>query len=309
MIITVTLNPALDKTVHLANFKLGKLNRIDKVRQDPGGKGINVSRVVAELEEETVALGFLGGSSGQFIANCLDELDIKHQFTWLDGETRTNMKMIDIATDEETEINEPGTQVKQEDLNKLEDNLLEIVGADDFVVLTGSLPPGTPDDIYAELINMIKQTESKVILDTSGQPLFEGLKAKPYLVKPNIEELETLMEKSLDSTTEVIEAGQKLQQQGVEVVVISLGGDGSLVISEQSVIQVKPPKVEVASTIGAGDTLVGALAVKLSQGESIKEAIRYATAASANSVTQAGTQLCKKEEINNLLDKVNINRL
>ncbi|AGB42421.1 1-phosphofructokinase [Halobacteroides halobius DSM 5150] len=305
MIITVTLNPAVDKTIYVEDFKLGNLNRIKEVRKDPGGKGINVSKVVAKLGSKTVALGFLGGSSGEFVANSLNDSPIRDQFIRLEGETRTNLKMIDTITGQETEINEPGAKVKQKDLRRLENRLLDTVGTDDFVVLTGSLPPGVPQDIYAKLINQVQASGSKVILDTSGQPLVEGLKSKPYLIKPNLEELEVLVGKKLNSLEEVIKAGQKLQQEGVTVVVISLGASGSLVISKQSILHAQPPKVEVASTVGAGDTLVGALAVKLTAG-SLKEAIRYATAASANSVAQSGTQVCNKEGVKELLKQVNI---
>jgi 1-phosphofructokinase len=306
MVITVTLNPAIDKTVKLSNFEIGSLNRIKEVRKDAGGKGINVSKVVAELQGQTKALGFLAGSSGQFIADSLEMIGVKHNFTWLAGETRTNLKMIDLATDEETEINEPGPQVSAEDLAKLTDDLLNTVKTGDFVILTGSLPQGTPEDIYADLITKVKQKGGKVVLDTYGQPFLEGVKAKPSLVKPNIHELEKIVARPLESTSKVIEAAKEIHQSGVEIVVVSLGGEGSIVVSQNGVLKVNAPKVEVESTVGAGDTLVGALSLKLSQGVDLKEAIHFATAASANSVTKAGTQLCKQDEIDQLLDQITI---
>ncbi len=309
MVITVTLNPAIDKTVKLSHFKTGSVNRIKEVRKDAGGKGINVSKVVAELGGKTEAMGFLAGSSGQFIVNSLDKLDIEHSFTWINGETRTNLKMIDISIEEETEINEPGCRVSSDNLNQLKKRLLIEVKDSQFVVLTGSLPQGVSQNIYAELITEVKNKGGKVVLDTSGQPFIEGVKAKPYLVKPNIHELEKIVNRSLERIDEVIRAGEEIRQRGVEIVIVSLGSEGSIAISKSGVLRVTPPKMEVESTVGAGDTLVGALTLKLSQGINLKEAICFATAASANSVTKAGTQLCNKEEVNKLLDDIIIEEL
>ncbi|KXS41382.1 MAG: 1-phosphofructokinase [Candidatus Frackibacter sp. T328-2] len=306
MIITVTLNPAIDKTVTVEEFKTGKLNRVKDVRQDIGGKGINVSKVVKELGGETIAFGLLAGNSGKFIINKLDEIGIKHQFTWVDGETRTNLKLLDINSGQETEINEPGVKASKGELDKLKGKILEQVNDEDFVVLTGSLPLNTPKDIYAELITALKDKGSKVILDTSGMSLEEGLKAKPYLVKPNWHELQNLVGNDFESIKDIIKAGSRIHQQGIEIVAISLGSTGVIIIGEEGILKITPPKVEVQSTIGAGDTLVGALTLQLSRKKILKDAILYATAASVNSVTKPGTQLCNKNEINKLLDQVSI---
>ena len=142
MIITVTLNPAVDKTVELKNFKIGNINRIETVRKDAGGKGINVSKVITELGGQTEALGFLAGNSGQFITDSLDKLNINYSFTWIKGETRTNLKIIDTINDQETEVNEPGPHISKKYINALKSQLLEIASPNDLIVLTGSLPPG-----------------------------------------------------------------------------------------------------------------------------------------------------------------------
>ncbi|OCL28563.1 1-phosphofructokinase [Orenia metallireducens] len=306
MIITVTLNPAIDKTVELLDFKVGALNRIKSVRKDAGGKGINVSKVIAELDGNTKALGFVGGSNGQFIKDRLTGAGIKHSFTEVEGETRTNLKIIDLATTDETEVNEPGPNISRDDLVNLEENLLNNITKESLVVVAGSLPLGVPEDFYAQLIDKLHGKGVKVVLDTSGLPLMKALEAKPYLIKPNLDELEKLINKSLKETEEIIGAAKELHQKGIEIIIVSLGGDGSIVVSEAGVLKIKPPKIEVASSVGAGDTLVGALSLKLSQGEDLKEAIRYATAASANTVMQAGTQICKKDEVEELLGQVEI---
>jgi len=306
MIITVTLNPAVDKTVELLDFKVGALNRIQSVRKDAGGKGINVSKVVAELDGNTKALGFLGGSSGQFIKDRLTSAGITHSFTQVEGETRTNLKIIDLATTKETEVNEPGPNISKEALINLEENLLNNVTKDNLVVLAGSLPIGVPEDFYAQLITKLQDKGVKVVLDTSGIPLMKALEVKPYLIKPNLDELEKLINKPLKDTDEVINAAKMLHQRGIGIIVVSLGSEGSIVVSGSGVLKIKPPKIEVGSSVGAGDTLVGALSLKLSQGESLKDAIGYATAASANTVVQSGTQICKKDEVEELLTQVEI---
>ncbi|MCK8828288.1 1-phosphofructokinase [Natroniella acetigena] len=309
MIVTVTLNPALDKTIILSDFKLGQTNRVKEVREDIGGKGINVSKVVAELGGDTTALGLLGGKNGKLIVDKLDVLNISSSFTWIEAETRTNLKLVDLAQNKETEINELGPAIKNSALDELRKSLLQTVETGDFVVLTGSLPPNTPENIYQQLIIECKNKGVKVILDTSNQPLAAGIEANPYLVKPNLSELELLAKKKLESLTEIIEVGERIYQQGVEIVVVSLGAEGAVVISRAGTWKLTSPIVEVRSSVGAGDTLVGALALRLNQQQSLKEAVRYAVAASANTVTKAGTQICNKDELEQLLAQVVIEEL
>lgn len=309
MIITLTLNPAVDKTIYLDDFTKGTVNRVQEVRKDAGGKGINVSKVVAKLGGQTTALGFLGGAPGEFISTTISNFNIKQDFVHLEDETRTNMKIVDKFNCEETEINEPGAEVNAQQLEELEDKVIKTATAEDSVVLTGSLPPGVADDIYADLINKLQAKDIKAFLDASGTALEEGVKASPYLIKPNISELETLVGQELLTVEDMIAAAEKLQEQGIEIVVVSRGGEGSLIVSKEGNFKVTPPDVEPNSTIGAGDTLVGALALKLEAGVSLKEALEYATAASANSVTKAGTQLCKANEVEELLEEVEITEL
>jgi 1-phosphofructokinase len=306
VIITVTLNPAVDKTTYIEGFNTGVVNRVKELRKDAGGKGINVSKVVNKLGGSTVALGFLGGTPGEFIKEELDRFDIAEDFIWLREATRTNLKIVDTTNGVETEVNELGAKVNKEQLNRLEEQILAKADSQDSVVLTGSLPPGVDDDIYAELIKKLDATDCKVFLDASGGSLRKGIASNPYLIKPNLAELEALVERKLNTIEEISQAAEKLQQQGIELVVISLGAKGSLVVSQAGNFKVTPPAVEASSTIGAGDTLVGALALQLETGKSLEEAIRYATAASANSVTKSGTQLCNKEEVEKLLDQVEV---
>ncbi|MBM7624169.1 1-phosphofructokinase [Sporohalobacter salinus] len=309
MIITLTLNPAIDKMLTVDDFQLDKVNRAKDVRRDIGGKGINVSKVVAELGGKTTALGLLAGNNGNFIVNRLDELGIIHNFTWLDGETRTNLKLVDIQKSHEIEINEPGFRVTDSDIDNLKSDLLDTVTEDDFVVLSGSLPRNVPSNIYADLITDIKNSGGKAVLDTSGFPLTVGLKAKPYLIKPNLSELEELVNEELETLDQIVRAGKKVYHQGIKVVIISLGSEGSIIISNQGVWKLTSSAVEVKSTVGAGDTLVGALVLQLNQGVKLKQAITYAAAASVNSVTKPGTQLCQQTEVEQFLELINVEEL
>ncbi|MGM0502936.1 MAG: 1-phosphofructokinase [Bacillota bacterium] len=309
MIITVTLNPAVDKTINIENFKLGSLNRVKKIRKDAGGKGINVSKVVAELGGKTTALGFLGGTTGEFIKNELAGLEFNSDFIVVEKETRTNLKIIDKSQRKETEINEAGAEVTVAELEQLEERLLKTANLGDSVVLTGSLPPGVPDDIYKQLIKRLNSKEIKVFLDASGNSLKQGLVSNPFLIKPNLVELEFLVERNLETEKEIVDVAQEIQQQGIRIVVVSLGDSGVVVVSGGSCFKVLPPQVEVNSTIAAGDTLVGALALKLEEGCNLKQAIRFATAASVSTVTKIGTKICNRKEVQRLLKQVEIVKL
>mgnify|MGYP006273768777 FL=1 len=309
MLITLTLNPAVDKTIYLNDFAIGEVNRPQKVRKDAGGKGINVSKVAAKLDHPTTAFGFLGGAAGEFIKNEINKLQIKQDFVELNDETRTNLKIVDQDDHIETEINEAGAKVTTEELAALKKRVLAKASAGDSLVLTGSLPPGVPDDIYAELIKKLQEKDVKTFLDASDTALKEGIKAKPFLVKPNQAELERLVGRELFTLEDIITAAKRIQNNGPKIVVISRGSQGSLAISTAGNFKITAPEVEPHSTIGAGDTLVAALAIKLEAGLSLSEALRYSAAASANSVTQPGTQLCKPDEIADLIDKVKVTEI
>ncbi len=309
MITTVTLNPAVDKAIKVANFELNHLNRIKDTRKDAGGKGINVSKVIHALGGETMALGLLGGVNGQFIINNLNSIGIKHDFTLIEQETRTNLKLIDLNTGSETELNEAGPQIKRREIKRLKERVLKDLQERELVVLAGSLAPGIPADIYNQLTRSIKDKRGKVILDTSGKALLEAIESKPYLLKPNLEELEALLGTKLDKTTDILAGAKKIYNSGIDVVVVSLDAEGSIIVSCEGVWKVKAPQIKVANTVGAGDTLVGALTFKLNQGYSLEDAIIFATAASANTVTKAGTQICNREEVNNLLSRVKLEKL
>ena len=309
MIITVTLNPAIDKTIEIDEFKIGNVNRIVSTRVDVGGKGINVSKVIKELQHKSLALGFLGGGSGNQIKKYLDDSNIRNDFLTVKGETRTNLKIIDKVNNTHTDINENGPSVTLSDITNMKEKIIEYCEEKSLVVLSGSVPSGINSSIYAEIIKDIKNKGGKVILDADGDMLMQGMKAGPYLVKPNIDELEKAFGISIDNENKIIETSKKILEYGVKYVVISLGGEGSMFISRDKIAKVAGLKVEVKSTVGAGDSMVAALAIATDNNYSFEETMKLACATSAANVMTEGTQTGRLIDIQELKKQVIIKYL
>lgn len=309
MIYTVTLNPALDKTVDIPGMALDTVNRITEMRTDPGGKGINVSKVIAKLGGESCAAGILGGGSGKMLEKLLEGEPFATRFRFVEGQTRTNLKIIDREGHTNTDINEPGLTVTAAELDALLRELLAELRPGDIVVLAGSLPKGAPQDTYRTWTAACKKAGARVFLDADGALLAEGLKAAPYLIKPNDDELSRLAGKKLETLEELTAEGRRLLERGIERVVISLGGRGALYLRKGSTIYAEGLKVPVGSTVGAGDSVVAALAYAEAQGLSEEEAVRLSTAAGAANVMCSGTQAAEREAVEALLPKVRFSRL
>lgn len=304
MIYTVTLNPALDKTVEIEGFTLDTVNRITTLRTDPGGKGINVSKVIAKLGGTSKALAILGGNAGRAISEALAEAGLDCQFMQVKGETRTNLKVIDPVNHTNTDINEPGVQVNEEILNALLAQLIEMIVPGDIVVLSGSLPKGAPHDTYRTWVARCKDAGAKVFLDADGALLADGLKAVPYLVKPNNDELSRLVGRELTTLAELADAARNLLASGVEKVIVSMGGKGALYVTRDAILHAEGLKVPVGSTVGAGDSVVAALAWAEDQGMTLEEAVRLSTATGAANVMCSGTQAAEYSVIETLIPKV-----
>lgn len=309
MIYTVTLNPALDKTVEIPGMALDTVNRVTSMRTDPGGKGINVSKVIAKLGGESCAVGILGGESGRTLLAALEREGLRTHFRFVEGQTRTNLKIIDRALHTNTDINEPGLTVSPADLDALLRDLLGMVHEGDIVVLAGSLPQGAPQDTYRVWTAACREKGARVCLDADGVLLAEGLKAAPYLIKPNEDELSRLVGHRLTDTDELIAEGRRLLKGGVTRVVISLGERGALYLRGNEVLYAEGLSVPVGSTVGAGDSVVAALAYAEAQGLSEEEAVRLSTAAGAANVMCSGTQAAEREAVEALLPKVRFTRL
>lgn len=309
MIYTVTLNPALDKTVEIPGMALDTVNRVTSMRTDPGGKGINVSKVIAKLGGESCAVGILGGESGRTLLAALEREGLRTHFRFVEGQTRTNLKIIDRALHTNTDINEPGLTVSPADLDALLRDLLGMVREGDIVVLAGSLPQGAPQDTYRVWTAACREKGARVCLDADGVLLAEGLKAAPYLIKPNEDELSRLVGHRLSDTDELIAEGRRLLKGGITRVVISLGERGALYLRGNEVLYAEGLSVPVGSTVGAGDSVVAALAYADSLDMSDEDAVRLSTATGAANVMCSGTQPAEREAVEKLLPQVKIRRI
>ena len=305
MIYTVTLNPALDKTVEIPSLTIDAVNRITTMRTDPGGKGINVSKVISKLGGKSIASGILGGDTVRAILSALKEMELETCFHFVNGETRTNMKVIDPVSRTNTDINEPGVTVSEEILSGLLKELLEIVREDDIVVISGSMPKGSPKETYFTWTKAFNAKGAKVLLDADGELLKAGLKASPYLIKPNNHELSAFVGRTLETPEELaVTAREIMKEYGIAKVVVSMGGDGALYVTKDESIYAEGLKVPVGSTVGAGDSVVAALAVAEESGMSLEETVRLSTATGAANVMCSGTQAAEFEVIKDLIPKV-----
>ena len=288
MILTVTLNPALDKIIILECLKRGKLNRVKETNILAGGKGINVSEVLTKLNIGNKALGIIGGNNGQKINSMLEKKKVKSDFIWSEFETRQNLKIKEKNTNRETEINETG-RVSKENIEDFLISFDKIVEKNKTVVLSGSLPDGVEKNIYAELIVKAQAKGAKVILDSSGDEFKLALKNSPYLIKPNLVEIENLLGKKINNNDDLKKGAKYLLDQGVKVVMVSLGAKGAFIASEKEGYRIYTPQVQISqTTVGAGDTMVAGLAAEIDKGESLKDTGVFA-AALATAFVESGS--------------------
>ena len=290
MIYTVTLNPAIDKTVVIENLRTGAVNRVTSVREDPGGKGINVSKCLKNLSEASVAAMILAGDAGKRLETMLEAMGISTLAVWASGESRTNLKIIDPVKGENTDINEPGPAVTEALLEQLKTKLSEILQPEDIVILSGSLPAGVDRGLYKAWTTHFRNLGACVYLDADGEPMQKGIAAAPYMIKPNNDELAALMGKETLTREEMLAEGRQLLESGISEIVISLGGDGALFVSEEGCYYAEGLPVAVKSTVGAGDSVVAAAAYGQAKNLSREARIQLAVAMGAASVMQSGTQ-------------------
>ncbi|EOD00603.1 1-phosphofructokinase [Caldisalinibacter kiritimatiensis] len=309
MIITVTLNPAIDKTIEVNNFKLGDVNRVSSVRLDAGGKGINVSKVIKEIGGQSKVFGLVGGRTGEFIIQYLRQRDISEDLVKISQETRTNIKIVDKINKVVTEINEKGKEVTSEEIEELKNKIYENVTSDTVIVFSGSVPSNIQKTIYKELIEVCNEKGAKTILDADGELLFEGLKGKPYLIKPNIHELEKCFGKKFKDYNEIISLAHQIISTGTKNVFISMGAYGSIFVDKEYAILIEPIKTTIKSTVGAGDSLVAGMAYSIDKGLSLEKALKLSTASATASVMMEGTQTGKLKEIKELEKKVKLKYL
>jgi 1-phosphofructokinase family hexose kinase len=302
VILTVTPNAAVDKTFRIEGFSLDRVHRPSLTHTVAGGKGINVARVYQTLGGHTVCTGFLGGAQGSIVARALAAEKIANQFVPCQGETRLCIAVIDPTTGTQTEVNELGPEINMRAVSELLRRVQSLLLQQefDFVVLSGSLPPGAPDNLYAELIRLANEHGVRAVLDSSGAALREGVAAKPWMVKPNRVELETLIGEPPGDATSCRTHAESLREGGIEVVVVTLGAEGAVVVTEQECVRASPPTVEFASAVASGDSFLAAFLWAWSYGSSpgsAEDALRLACAAGAANAAVIGAGFCSREAI------------
>lgn len=309
MITTVTMNTSIDKAYFMDHeVQNGTVMRVSRCRNSAGGKGLNVARAVKLCGEKVQATGLAGGFNGKYLESLLEKDEVQYQFLHIAGETRCCINILDECYGS-TEYLEPGCEVAAEEEDRFLQRFPEIIQKSKIITISGSVPRGISKNIYAKMISKAKEMEKKVILDTSGELLKEGIKAKPTVVKPNQDEIELLYEVEIHTIEDVIKYARKIYEQGIPYVVISLGGEGALMVCEEGVFQGKPPKLEVVNNVGCGDSMVGGLAVALERNYTSQEALKFAVAVASANALSPNTGDFKPEICEKILSEVTVKRL
>ncbi|MFP4016046.1 MAG: 1-phosphofructokinase family hexose kinase [Halanaerobiales bacterium] len=276
MIITVTLNPALDVIIQLDTLNIGELNRFEEVSVRAGGKGINVARVLNTLKKDLLAMGIMGGHTGKRMQEIMEEEGIRFDITPTVFNTRENIKIVE-TDGRETEVNQNG-QVSMTSYLRFKESLRKQLEDANILILSGSIPEGLSPDIYQELILLAKEYDVKTILDTSGDPLRRGIESKPYIIKPNLVELSNLIGRRLSSMSDVYQSIQTILDKGVENIIVSVGEQGAFYANKEYCYQIVPPEINVAdTTVGAGDSMVAGLAIAIEEGYDFLQMAKYVT--------------------------------
>jgi len=309
MISTVTLNPSLDKTIYVNKLVCNDTNRISKVEVDAGGKGINCSRMLKELGAETKAVAFLGGDTGEFIRFVLEKAGITLDCVNTQQPTRTNICIEDISGAPPTTLNERGGPIDHAELVDLFEKTKDVARESAYVVLGGSVPLGINPDVYKVLIQIVTAGGAKAVLDADGEAMIDGIRTKPFMIKPNRDEAERLLGVEFSTKGDVARGALELHERGVALVVISLGKQGLIACYEGVMYDVVSPDVKAVSTIGSGDSLVAGILCGLEKGMAIDDALRMGCAAGAATALSNGADIGKKVDVDRLLPEVKITKI
>ncbi|KRN84903.1 1-phosphofructokinase [Ligilactobacillus acidipiscis] len=300
MIYTVTVNPAIDYIVQLKELTLGEVNRMDYDNKMPGGKGINVSRILKELGLDNTALGFLGGFTGEFVDDSLQELGLRTNFTRIAADTRINVK---IKAQTETEINGQGPQITAAEVAAFSQQFEQLTPAD-TVIFAGSLVPSLSTDFYSDLIKIIRSKGAQFVIDTTGESLLKTLPEQPLVVKPNNHELADLFGVELNSIADIVKYARKLLELGAQHVLVSMAADGGLMVTKDKVYRSKAPKGTVINSVGAGDSMIAGFTGTFARSKDPQEAFKYGLA--CGSATTFSEDLATREKIEEILPQIKI---
>lgn len=309
MILTVTLNAAIDKRYVVEGYQVGEVNRVKECAYVPGGKGLNVSKPAAIYGAEVVATGFVGGHAGNYIEEALEPFGIRGAFYHVAAESRSCINIWDTVNHVQTEFLEPGFTLTEADFQGFVEKFQELAAQADVITMSGSVPKGLDGTAYQRLVKIGKEAGKPVILDTSGKLLEMGIEAAPTMIKPNIDEIRMLTGRHCDNLDEMLEAAEEIHKGGVDVVAVSLGADGSFVVCDDGVYQAKVPKIDAVNTVGCGDSMIAGFALGFSEGLPMEEILRKASAISAASAMREETGFFVKEDMERIYPEVKIIRL
>lgn len=304
MITTVCMNPSFDKTASVDTLATGGLNRLRDVRMDVGGKGVNVAVVLKRLGVPVSCVGCLGERGRESFLQMIRQEGVPFDYLPMPGEVRTNLKLLDNSTRAITEFNEPGISMDSAQLEDFLTLLGEKAGESEYVVLSGRLPEGCAEATYQRCLKTLEG--KKCVLDCAGETLLHGVKERPFLIKPNLPEIEGIMKKELRTLRGLRDAALFLIEYGAQNVIISMGKYGAMLVSRTDTFFAPALMVEARSTVGAGDAMIGGVLAGLSRGESLAESFRWGVAAGAASVMTDGTQLLRRPDFEALLPKVTV---
>lgn len=308
MIATVTLNTSVDRRYNIAEIKKNTIQRSKDYQATAGGKGINVSRVINSLDQKLVAMGFIGGSTGDFIFNELEKLKIKSDFTKIEAATRTCLNIID-RNSNSIEILENGPQIKESEKKRFLINFKKKLKKFEVVTISGSLPAGLEKNFYQKIIKIAKRQNKVVILDTSGEALIKGIEAAPDIIKPNKGEIETIIDFSIEKEKDFLEAAKVLQSMGAKNIAFSLGKNGMYYISENEAYKVEVPKIEAVNITGSGDSVVAGLAAAVKEKMNIKKMLKLANACGVANAVEKKTGYINKKNVEKYSRRIKVNKI
>lgn len=309
MILTVTMNVAVDKRYVVDEFEVGGTVRVRECTLTAGGKGINVARVATLLGEKVIATGILGGGAGEYILKSLKKTPIKSDFVKCKGESRTNINIFENKNKTQTQFVESGAEIEDTEIKKFLRKYSNLLKKADTVVISGSLPLGVKSDFYKDLIKIAKKKGRRVLFDSSGEAFKNALAEKPDFIKPNIDELEDLLGKKLCSMEDIANSAKELFLEGMKYVVVSLGKDGAVLVCKDGVFRGYTPEIHAVNTLGCGDSMVSAFAVGLSKGEQIKEIFKNSLAVSVANALNIETGFYLDKDLKEILPQIIIEEL
>ncbi|MBN2551520.1 MAG: 1-phosphofructokinase [Spirochaetales bacterium] len=304
-ILTVTVNPAIDLSTSVEQVLEGGKLRCSAPQREPGGGGINVSRALHKLGGRSRAVYVSGGIYGQLLEKLLENEGIEQEPYRIEGQSRQNVTVRERSSERQYRFVMPGPELSPEHWRGFLEELFERHPETDYLVASGSLPPGFPEDFYARLCRRAVQRNIRVVVDTAGRPLQLAAEAGAYLVKPNLRELEHIAGREIEDEQQQEDLARSIvREKGTEVVLLSLGASGALLVSEEATRRITAPAVPIRSRVGAGDSMVAGLVLALAQGRPLEEAATYAVAAGSAAVMTPGSELCRREDFERIFRRM-----